>query len=322
MIRSVRSAKRSKWRLLAPRVLVGSLTASIALSATVADASAGLPQPGTPAQVARLVTASVAIAALPKDLNPVLANVADNTPTRYYPVTKNGCSGVLRCVFGKTDSTVTVVLFGDSHAWMWLPPLANVATALGWRLVLMWKPGCPAASLSVWNPSSHSILSSCDTYRATSLAQISRLNPALVLLSNRTTNMYGAHRKRFTSAQWQSGLEHTIAALKTKSTAVAVIGDITAFTVELPNCLAAYPTHVQHCSAPNPNVLSVPRVVAERAAAAAQSVHYIDPRPWLCKKRCSPVIGSMAAYFDSLHVSAVYAEYLTLEFEGALKGIL
>jgi hypothetical protein len=306
----------------AVRVAVAACAIAIMLGVTSAGASNGLPAPGSPKQVAALVAASHKIDVLPRDLDPAFENVGDNTPARYYAVTKNGCTGVKQCVFGRLGSKTAVVLFGDSHAWMWLPALVNVASSDGFKLVLIWMPGCPAASLSVWNPDTHSVLTACNSFRSSSVALIKKLAPALVLLASRTTNMYGAHHELFSNAAWQAGLEKTIGALKTKATAVAVIGDITAFNVQLPECLATYPEHVQHCSVSNPNKEVDEHVAAERAAAKAEAVAYIDPQPWLCTKTCSPVIGSMAAYFDSLHVTAVYAAYLSIEFQVALKHLV
>lgn len=299
------------------------LASALCLSASAgASSTSGLPTPGTPAQVAALVASSHKIDVLPSDLTPILKNVADNTPQRYYPVTKNGCAGVTKCVFGDTTAKTVLVLFGDSHAWMWLPALAPVATADHVRLILIWMPGCPAATVSVWNPDTHSVLTACNTFRSKSIGEITKLDPALVLLASRTTNIYGPTDKLISNATWQAGLESTIAALHTKSTAVAVIGDITAFTVELPECIAAYPKHVQRCSVPNPNTHTNEHFAAEQAAAVAEGVPYINPQPWLCTATCSPVIGTMVAYFDSLHVTAVYAEYLTNVWSAAVTPLL
>ena len=90
----------------------------------------------------------------------------------------------------------------------------------------------------------------------------------------------------------------------------------------LPDCLAAYPTQVQRCSVQNPNPKARQHVAAERAAAAAEGVAYVNPQGWLCTKVCSPVIGRMAAYYDAGHVSSTYAAYLAGVFGKALRPLL
>ena len=119
-----------------------------------------------------------------------------------------------------------------------------------------------------------------------------------------------------------AGLEHTISLLKTKSTRVAVIGDVTQFNVILPDCLAAEPTHVQACSTPDPNPKIPDHFLAERTAASAMGVPYLNPHPWLCNKVCSPVIGNLLDFYNDNHVTATYAAFLSGVWGTALRPLL
>lgn len=288
-----------------------------------ASASTKLPKPGTAGQVAALVAASASIESLPSNLVPPLAQAASDSPGAYYPVANHACTGVSKCVFGDTSSTSTIVLYGDSHAQMWLPSLVPVAVAAHDRLVLVWEPGCPAADVSVWSAPTHSVNTACNRFRTSMISRIKGLDPKLVLLADRTSDIPGAGNKPTTSEEWQSGLEATIRKLKSYTTRVAVVGDITVFSpLVLPQCLAAFPTAVQQCSVDNPNGKTRQQFAAERAAAKDLHVTYLNPQPWLCTKVCSPVIGNMVAYFDTFHVSATYAEYLSGVWAIALKPLL
>jgi hypothetical protein len=52
-------------------------------------------------------------------------------------------------------------------------------------------------------------------------------------------------------------------------------------------------------------------------------VAYVNPQPWLCtSKKCSPVIGSYVAYWDSFHITVPYAAYLTGVLGTALTSTL
>jgi hypothetical protein len=283
---------------------------------------AALPAPGSPSQVAALVATSSKIEVLPSPLIPALAVAgADNTAS-YYPATSHGCAGTTRCVFGDASSKKTVVLFGDSHAAMWLPPLVYDANHLGFRVVLLWFAGCPAADLTVWNAGQHGINPGCDAWRSQSITDIKLLAPSLVLLSDRTTAVLGATGKIIPGAVWQAGMKQTISDFLASKLRVAVIGDITALTNRMPECLAAFPNKIQNCSSPNPNRGFKTHVADEKAAAKAENVTYINPQGWLCTKKCSPVVGNMVVYYDSLHASATYAEYLSLLFADAIKPLL
>jgi hypothetical protein len=57
---------------------------------------------------------------------------------------------------------------------------------------------------------------------------------------------------------------------------------------------------------------------AEMAAAHAAGVPYIDPTPWFCSTDCSPIIGPFDVYFDKLHITSAYGEYLSTVLGQAL----
>jgi len=176
----------------------------------------------------------------------------------------------------------------------------------------------------VWDMSTHSINYQCNSWRTKTITAIHKLRPTLVLLASRTSDIPGPQNHPTTDAAWETGLEQTIAALKTTTTKVAVVGDITVFSPNnIPACLAAFPTQIQtQCAVKNPNGYTRQHFAAEQAAATAEAVTYINPQPWLCTTSCSPVIGKMAAYFDTFHVSATYAEYLSGVFKSAIKALL
>jgi SGNH domain (fused to AT3 domains) len=304
------------------------LSSAVALTAALAATTAALgaptpPKPGAAAQVAALVAASSSIERLPKKLLPPLIDVAADNPSAYYGAAGRDCSSVTRCVFGDVTSKRSIVLFGDSHAQMWLPALAPVAHAQGYRLSLVWMSGCPAATVSVWDAGTHSVNSACNSWRTKMVADIHKLQPVLVLLASRTSDIPGPGNVPTTDGAWESGLEQTITELKTQKTKVAVIGDITVFSPNvLPECLAANPSSVQSCAVSNPNGKTRQHFAAEQAAAAAENVTYLDPQAWLCTSTCSPVIGNMVAYYDSFHVSATYAEYLSKVWASAIRAEL
>jgi hypothetical protein len=301
------------------------IVASILFGATAAYGAATLPKPGSAAEIAKLVAASSAIETLPKDLVPPLAQLPSDSVGAYYGGAGRNCGGgPSECNYANRKSKRVIVLFGDSHAQMWLPAFVPVAKAAGDRLSLVWLSGCPAATVSVWDAGTHSTNTGCNSWRAAMIRLIHKLDPILVLLASRTSDIPGPNNIPTTDAAWQAGLEQTIVALKSPTTEVAVIGDITVFSPhnDLPQCLAAKPTDVQGCAVPNPNGYTRHHFAAEQAAATAEGVPYLNPQPWLCTTTCSPVIGRYAVYYDSFHVSATYAEYLSKVWATALQPLL
>ena len=303
-------------------VVVLASTAAVLPWGVASGAEPPLPTPGTVSQVSALVAASTRIQTLPNNLFPNLFDVVNDATSAYYPVTQRGCAGTSQCVFGDKRATTSLVLFGDSHAYMWLPALVPVAVTHRLRLILIWSPGCPAASVTVWNAVSNSANVACYGFRSRSIAAIRKLKAAFVLLSSRTTEVIGAGGLPISNATWRSGVMRTIALLASRTVRVAVLGDVTQFSVILPDCLAAEPTHVQACSTPDPNPKIPDHFAAEQAAAAAAHVHYLNPHRWLCTATCSPVIGDFAAYYNDNHVTATYAAYLSGVFGAAVLAML
>jgi hypothetical protein len=282
------------------------------------------PPPGTASQVAGLVAKSHRITALPSGLTPSLASASSNTPEDVYPSTKLGCASTTQCVFGDKASSKVIVLFGDSHAAMWLPALLPIATHDHYRVVLLFDLGCPAVDVTIWNPATGTDYTTCNTARSSDISQIIGLKPKVVLLASRSAQAKSSAKRFFTNAQWEAGLEKTISLLKPSKAKVGVLGDITLMNVVPPQCLAAHPTGVQSCATASPNPIkhNQGHQTAEKAAAAAARVLYVNTIPWLCTTTCSAVIGSMEVYSDKWHITVTYATYLSTVFGDSIKKLL
>ena len=135
--------------------------------------------------VARTIAAAVDTTQVPSNLTPLPQDAADSLP----PTSLNGCHAGFTavtqgdCRYGDLTATRTVVLFGDSHAEQWLPALDDLGKAQHWQVVSWTKAACPAARLTVDNPSLGRTYTECDTWREATVARIGALHPALVVMS-------------------------------------------------------------------------------------------------------------------------------------------
>lgn len=303
----------------------GSLIAgAVVLSGASASAAPTyqLIAPGTAAQVAALVKASVNISQLPATTTPSLGDASQSMTLSNLNALGGVCPVVqTTCSFGMLKSKKTVLLAGDSHALMWVPALVPSLAKAGYRLNLMWYPGCPMANFSLTSPTDPQ--TKCASWRANVLANIKKTPPAAVIFSERTTN-YLPNATQPTTAQWTTALGTTLRAIKSVKTKVIVVGDMPVFNAVMPQCLALHPTSVQDCATSPTNVLAANQDahLGEQAAAKAAKVGFVNPIPWLCSTTCSPVIGSMIADYDSSHVSAIYASYLSTVMGAAIKPLL
>ena len=307
----------SRTRALVVAVAVG---AALAVSlAAVTIVGAAPTTPGSPTQVAALVTAAPAIARLPSDLTPPLSSAGGDDALTEYPAL-NACIGGVEpesaCTFGDTHATRTMVLFGDSHALMWFPALDAIATAAKWRLVALMEYACPVADVTVWDVVTNSPDYLCPIFRSETIKRIDKLDPRLLIVSEAFMTL-DAHDEAITDAQWTKALEKSLGQLRARSMRRVVIGqdELVANPVA---CLAANPSAVQTCSSPKtPAFLA--ELAADRAAARAKKVPYVNEVPWLCSATCTVVIGNMVVYNSTGHLSATYDTYLTDVMRLALK---
>ena len=317
---SLRIGRILSVRSVAVLALAG---ASVLGSSGASSASSSFPAPGTAPQIASLVAKSHLIKSLPANLDPSLGSLGQDSFSHYYPSTgPYGCVTTTQCVFADTHSSKSVVLYGDSHAAMWLSALIPAVTAAHERLVLLWYPFCPTANVKVWNPLTRSPNVQCGTYRTKFAGMIHALDPRLVLLADRTSGNRNYSNKEISDAAWKAGEIETIKNLRSSTTRVAVIGDISVFSSNVANCMAANQSNVQRCSVGNPSPKKDQHFAAERAAATSQNVPYINAEQWLCTSTCSSVVGNFAVFFDQFHVSATYAAFLSGVFASALKKLL
>ena len=189
------------------------------------------------------------------------------------------------CVYGRTESETTVVLFGDSHALQYFPALEAIANARGWRLVHLSKAGC--------SPVGYPACRRWREYAFERMAQVER--PALVVVGGST------HYRRRRLAR---GYELTLRRLRQIAPHVAVIRDSPRPPFDVPDCVAAAIGDLRRCAFARPRGPDVISGAARRVAG----VTLIDPLSRLCRRRlCPPVIGNVLVYRGAAHITATYA---------------
>ena len=309
-----------KWQ-----IPVGLLAAGVTVVSLNVTSGASAPTPGTATQILALVAAAKNITTLPSATAAALPSAAGDFSFSNYPVlntvSPSTCLTATACVYGDTGSTKTVVMFGDSHALMWLPAVVPVAQAHHERVVLLWQGACPPGNVSVYLPQFH-YPAICNAFRSSAISIIKALKPISVLLVGASSEVQSAAGKFFTDAQWKAGLISTIKKLATTTTKIAVIEDNVTFNLFMPACLDSYPSSVQSCSVQFPNPTHRGLQKGEKDAATATKSLYVKTQQWLCTTVCSSVIGTFIPYIDNNHISFTYARYLSTVMGNELKPLV
>ncbi len=275
--------------------------------------------PATSRAVQEQVDRATRIATLPTNLEPSLARAPKDYGgwqiPRWCAATEAQASEGL-CNFGDPHGGPLMVAYGDSHAVMWLPALAEIASAAHWRLIVLGKPYCPAEMVGVLSPKGLSAAGgryrACDQWHQWAVSTINRLRPSLVIIAQE--NYYSpatpaSGSGAFTPDAWRAGLFKLVEALDLPRSNIAFLGNLPVLTQSGPDCLATHTDDVQACSVSTKTAFFALDTV-EQESARELGIRYVDVTHWFCSSRCTAVIGHFDVYVDRFHVSGTYTRYL------------
>ena len=272
------------------------------------------------AAVSALVRSSVNAHKLSKAARAALHGAPSDAT--FYPIGRGEfCSTVYECTVGPTTASKIVVLFGDSHADMWVPAILPAVVKSGAKVVVLWQGLCPAAKLSIAAPA-YGDPATCNKFRVDMISLINQIHPEAVLIGERSGGVKGPNGFYTSNAEWATALETTIRAISAPGRSIAVIEDTPQFPVPVPACLSFHTTSTQACAVTFDSPKSPGLQAGQKTAALATGSRFIVTQPWFCTTQCPAVIGDMIPYIDSSHISTTYATYLSGVMGRAIKPLL
>ena len=308
------------------------LTLTLAISWTLAGSPHGsrpvVPAPNE-ASVIRQVKAARSITTVPRTIQPALTT----EPLDYggYHESQSCVAHAAQtfsevCVLGAKHGKGLLVVYGDSHAVMWLQAFDAIALRENWRLVILAKEACPAEFITVTVPPGlrgpGTAYTECDQWHNRVVRWINRARPNLVVVTQRSLYQVplanGSVPPYATEPAWETGLHKMLDAVTVPGVEKVVLGDIPLRPVDPSNCLAQHMNDVQACSTPATEAAASGYDRAERVAASASGARYQGVVPWFCSSVCTNVIGRYAVYQDPYHMTSTYAQYLSIVLGHAL----
>jgi hypothetical protein len=235
------------------------------------------------------------------------------------------------CIFGFKNARSTIVLFGDSHAGHWFPPLEEVATRRGLRLVVRVRAECPAVSVTIYSRVLRRRYPECNVWRDATIREIIGMHPSLVFLGSSRryafrTAARGGVRSGVSEDEWLAGARATLQKFQEAGIPVTVIRDVPAPGFEIPVCLsrAAWSRIWSRASCNYRDTVVSPPTRAERVAAQVFSVaRILDLNGVICPAReCNPEIGKFITFRDGSHITASFSRSLAPYFEAGLDSRL
>lgn len=263
-------------------------------------------RPSSPPAVVEAVAAVRESRQLPTPLTP---SALELPSSEYTP--PQGCLGANLgsrssiCRFGNTSSRKSLVVFGDSHANMWMPAIISFAQREGYDVRAIMKSGCMAISWA----------GSCGTWYRWGVSQVRALRPALLIVG---THYNSGEVDRQASVQAMSAFS---AAVRSSVGRIVVIGDPPEQEQEPTDCLLSSHATMQRCS--HKEELWQTNVTAGVESATEAFGVFLDTVPWLCYQGvCPMVVGHTVVNLNRGHITARYAEELAPLFTSALARLL
>jgi peptidoglycan/LPS O-acetylase OafA/YrhL len=214
------------------------------------------------------------------------------------------------CRLGDARAAKTIVVFGDSHAQMWMPTILAMARRDGWAVVPLVKVRCVPRS---WGGTDE-----CGTWSRWAKRRAEALRPDVTLVIGSRAGTRDPLRAVKPIAAMSSSL-------KRFSMSVIVVGDSPSQTRDPVDCLLAPGATMKTCTGRGTRVQA--QTEASIAADAKKNgVGFIETRPWLCAHPrgssallCPMVVNRTITCVDRGHVSKTYALELTPVFRTAFR---
>jgi peptidoglycan/LPS O-acetylase OafA/YrhL len=220
-----------------------------------------------------------------------------------------------RCLYGDPHGSHTLILFGDSHAMQYFPPIEALAEEHHWRLIALTKAECSPGEVKIRSMVADREYSQCDVWRQSALKRIEESGgSATVVMSGDTAyTAYGEEGEELTGAAnadaLQEGYEKTLRRLQAAGLDTVVIRDTPASSKDVPSCVSEDLQHLQSCAFAQPREWD--REFDKRAADSTPGAHLIDLTKEICPSElCRAVIGNALVYRDKSHLTATFARTL------------
>lgn len=225
------------------------------------------------------------------------------------------------CVYGDRTGARTVYLFGDSHAAMWFNPLVKAAEAIGWKVIVRTRSGCPAVEVSIWIPSLKKYYKACDDWRATVIEEIETSLPELVIVGdygNYYGWLYDATSGTILQPQearqaWSQGTSKLLNALPSTTRAV-ILRDSPTQLKNYRDCAS----YRDDCGRPREAALS--QMTPLDATMLNRRVSLLDLTNQICSQTfCSVMKEGHVIYQDDHHLTATFTNTLWQSFAELLR---
>jgi hypothetical protein len=200
------------------------------------------------------ISAAMKITKLPANLTPSLTNA--RTDKSEWLKETNPCSidfadvRVPSCLGGDPNGTKLIILYGDSHASMWMPAIDAIAKKNGYRVELYAKLACPLIEAPVWSYQLNRPFSECIQWQQLVLPKIKNAKPDLLIVTDqwKPAVVNGEKSDFDTETLWEKEFPKALATLNSYAKKLVVIGNNPSMTTDSINCVSKPGVTISICA--------------------------------------------------------------------------
>ncbi|MCX6443720.1 MAG: SGNH hydrolase domain-containing protein [Actinobacteria bacterium] len=225
------------------------------------------------------------------------------------------------CESGDLNSKKIIVLYGDSHASMWMSALDVIAKKNGYKVRLFAKLACPLVEIPIWSYQLNKPFTECTQWQQKVYPLITALNPEIIIVTDqwKPAVVDGKKSDFDTPFMWEKEFPIAMARISKMAKKVFVLGNNPSLSQDPVDCASKPNVTLSLCSSGRTQADNAKYNVIEAKATKAVGGIYIDTVTWACTDSLCPiVINSKLAYFDQWHFSESYIKFLTPALESKL----
>ena len=225
------------------------------------------------------------------------------------------------CEAGDLNSKKLIVLYGDSHASMWMSALDVIAKKNGYKVRLFAKLACPLIEVPIWSYQLNKPFNECNQWQQKVYPLIAALAPEIIIVTDqwKPAVVDGKKSDFDTPFMWEKEFPAAMVRISKMAKKVFVLGNNPSLTQDPVDCASKPNVSLALCSAGRTQADNAKYNGIEAKATKAVGGTYIDTVAWACTDSLCPlVINSKLAYFDQWHFSESYVKFLTPALESKL----
>lgn len=264
------------------------------------------------------------ITSIPKNIAPSLLKVSESRNKWFSSncTTDFSSTDLFQCKAGNPNGKKLIVVYGDSHATMWLTAIDSIAKSKDYKVLLLAKLACPIVQKTIWSYQLSKPFTECDDWNAKAVELIGKLHPEVLIVSNqwKPAVQDGAKDDFGTTALWKTEFPKALENLRKLTQKLVVIGNNPSMTTDPLRCASKPRQNLLLCASLTNNADNHIINQIEKDAALSNGASYINTVDVACTDLlCPVVINDLFVYFDQWHFTDEYVKFLTSWLANQLK---